>query len=112
VFYDESYVLSHPAPQGLVFDLPSEGVSQMLSTLIKVVCGEAEATVTVDSVPALEQRAPREERKGSSFTSKRSFSTSTRDNNFKYLVVVGDMRIYVKTKQDLFDLRRDLNIKQ
>lgn len=107
VFYDESFVLSHPIPQGLVFDLPSEGVSQMLSTLIRVICGEADATITVDSTLTPVERSSKPVKMGSFTSQRREYSTTT-PNIFKYMVVVGDMKIFVKTKRDLDELRRDL----
>lgn len=84
-------------------DLPSEGVSQMLSILIKTICGEADVTVTEDVAPIAASRNV------NSKPGKRNFSSAAA-TQFKYLVDIdnGRMKIYVKSLEELKELRRQL----
>lgn len=108
VIYDNKFTLLHPVPNGLVFDLPSEGVSQMLSILIKTLCGEIDVDVTREHTPIVASAAAATRIRGAS--GKRQFSTTTASTKFKYLVDVdnGRLKIYVQSLQELKDLRRQL----
>jgi len=110
--YDAAYVLEHPVPNGLVFDLPPEGVSQMLSTLIKTICEDVQVEVSREDVPIRESNRITHVKRA---TGVRSYSAPPPKGNhslaaFKYKVVVdnGRLEIYVRSLEELKELRRQL----